>query len=307
MTAVRNILPAALITIAAVGAAVCNGFYTSAPSRLQSALHPVKPRGSNVYHGESYRYPENACGQPQCHGADLTGGNSGSPSCWKCHGDVWMIFKTHTLVINGFFHNAIVDTATQRAELFALCGGGECHDSGLTGVAGLSPSCFSCHNPIPMPGHRVDYDGIWHKIGVADGGTDNSTCAVAGCHGDPSPQGPYCSSCHTGSTHSLTISGANHNPLVDTVTWNTELPPLCGNSWCHGAALIGGTGRAPSCLKCHSPIPTPGHRVNYEGHWHRIGVQEGTANAGCSVVGCHGGTTHKGPYCTQCHDSSAGG
>ncbi len=72
-----------LILITAAGLSACNGD----PTLPQDA-----PAGHTVNKGGAAHRPglsdplENCA---SCHGADLTGGDSGEPGCFSCHGQKW--------------------------------------------------------------------------------------------------------------------------------------------------------------------------------------------------------------------------
>ena len=89
----------------------CNLAYEEISGNICTTLHPVKPiskeiQVTDVCHGESFRFPSNYCTEVNCHGPDLKGGNSGAPSCYKCHGDKWTLFSTtHTLKLGGYYHD----------------------------------------------------------------------------------------------------------------------------------------------------------------------------------------------------------
>jgi hypothetical protein len=185
-------LPILGIPLFVVLIVVCNRSYEDVPDNMRTGLHPSLPHFSTVYHGYSFRFPGGVCDEPQCHGRTLQGGNSGAPSCYKCHGDTWTLFSTsHTINISGAYHHNSVDTAT----LATVCGTADCHGAGLNGVPGKGFSCYACHNPIPIQGHRVNYEGVMHHINVRKG-NPGTYCNIPGCHADPGRTGPLCSTCH---------------------------------------------------------------------------------------------------------------
>ncbi len=72
-----------LLLTAAVGVSACDGDPTlpaDAP-----AGHTVNKDG--VAHRPGLTDPMANC--TQCHGAELTGGEDGEPSCFSCHGQKW--------------------------------------------------------------------------------------------------------------------------------------------------------------------------------------------------------------------------
>jgi cytochrome c553 len=67
----------------AVLVAACSSS-TTAPANAPED-HTVKKGGA--YHAPGLNDPVANC--TACHGADLTGGTQGEPSCFKCHGKKW--------------------------------------------------------------------------------------------------------------------------------------------------------------------------------------------------------------------------
>lgn len=199
----------------------CNPVSEDVEDPLWNSQHNEKPFQSNFFHSADYRFPHGACDEAQCHGGDLAGGNSGSPSCTKCHNEQWTVFETglHTRVVSGYYHNIHVDDAadtSSNATWFAYCSTVLCHESDLEGTqGGPSPnfayvySCKDCHKgfrgSIPPPRHTKKKEGQWHSSG---------SCAGDACHGGdgesdgvgyPSVNangiangGPACSRCHDG-------------------------------------------------------------------------------------------------------------
>lgn len=164
----------------------CNLAYEEISGNICTTLHPVKPiskeiQVTDVCHGESFRFPSNYCTEVNCHGPDLKGGNSGAPSCYKCHGDKWTLFSTtHTLKLGGYYHDPLVDLGNFDTS----CDGAACHGTGTPppGVPGYGYSCLLCHNPVPPPGHRASMDGVRHHIDVCK--LPHFTyCGGASCHG----------------------------------------------------------------------------------------------------------------------------
>lgn len=189
----RNHIIIGFVAVLSLLITVCNVSYETAPDAMQTGLHPVIPKFSTSYHGTNYRFPVNSCDQTQCHGSDLTGGNSGGPSCFLCHNNTWSVFSTtHVISIKGYFHHSSVD----RASLHGICGTAFCHGTDLTGVSGRGHSCYACHNPIPLQGHRVNYEGVMHHVDVEKERPD-TYCNIPDCHGTPN-NGPLCTTCHDG-------------------------------------------------------------------------------------------------------------
>lgn len=175
----------------------CNISYENVPDMLRTGLHPVKPPFSNIYHGNNYRFPYGSCTESQCHYRNLTGGNSGSPSCYSCHSDLWTVFSiSHTYNVKGRLHHY----AVENGNFLADCGSAGCHGNGtslytvnLTGY-NYRYACYSCHNPIPPPGHIVNKEGVLHHKDV--GQDPHVYCYKLGCHGATEP-GRTCSRCHS--------------------------------------------------------------------------------------------------------------
>ena len=123
----------------------CNPMYDDAPGRTWDALHSVKIGG--FMHGYNYRFPYGHCDEANCHGPALGGGNTGGPSCTKCHVDLWTVFATHTARYEGAYHhkNVVLD------QPYTYCSDAPCHGAALTGgtAAGgyhAGPSCWACHD-----------------------------------------------------------------------------------------------------------------------------------------------------------------
>lgn len=176
----------------------CNPVSENTPDNICQGIHNAKPHFSMYCHGARYRFPRGYCTEPNCHGANLRGGNSGAPSCYKCHDDRWSIFTTtHTLKIHGYYHHYLVD----QGNLNAVCGTADCHGADLTGVAGKGYSCYACHTPIPIPGHRVILEGARHHINYCLL-PHLSYCGGADCHGTTASlnngAGTPCANCHGG-------------------------------------------------------------------------------------------------------------
>lgn len=200
---------------------LCNPVGEEFSVETWNSLHPSKPFQSQSFHGADYRFPTNACDEPQCHGSTLTGGNTGAPSCTSCHDDQqWFEFSsTHTAKVSGYYHSYHVNDSantTSNATWFSNCKTSGCHESNLEGTQGgpsanfaYRYSCKKCHthfspNTIPPPGHSRKREGAWHKSG--------GSCAGDACHGNDgesdgtagdgtggigvAAHGPACSHCH---------------------------------------------------------------------------------------------------------------
>ena len=182
----------------------CNVSYENVQDMLRTGLHSTKPPFSNIFHGSNYRFPQGSCNESQCHYSDLTGGNSGAPSCYRCHDDQWSVFsESHTLKVSGRYHHYAVDTSLSYIDRVANCGSAACHGDGTdlytenhTGY-NYRYACYECHDPIPPPGHRINKEGHKHHFNI---GRDPQTYCynMPGCHGAAEP-GPVCNSpgCHS--------------------------------------------------------------------------------------------------------------
>lgn len=203
---------------------ICNPSSELIKAPLWNSLHNSKPYQSGVFHSAYYRFPHNACDEPQCHAKSLTGGNSGAPSCYNCHNDQWTIFSvSHTKQISGYFHRYDVDDypadRNVSANRFISCEDVSCHGANLSGNQGpMSPnfnyrySCTGCHTRfgtnIPPPGHNTNMEGgRWHHYnydlsfsycsGNACHGTNESTTGTASSAiPNLAGHGPACNTCH---------------------------------------------------------------------------------------------------------------
>lgn len=192
----------------------CNPVSENVDDPLWNSQHNEKPFKSDYFHSADYRFPQGACDEAQCHGVLLTGGNSGAPSCYKCHDDQWTIFSvSHTRKINGHYHRYDVDDypadRNSNVDWHITCKDAACHGAALTGIGSLQDppvannlyrySCVEpqCHGgfsagKVPPPGHskKKSDDGQtgWHhykyESADEDGGSGNVTyCGGTACHG----------------------------------------------------------------------------------------------------------------------------
>ncbi|HPS56892.1 MAG TPA: hypothetical protein PK514_02200 [Spirochaetota bacterium] len=198
-----------IIKFAAVVAilAGCNPVSENITEKLWSSLHSSKPFQSDYYHGAVYRFPHGNCDEVQCHGNDLTGGNSGAPSCYTCHGDTWTIFSTtHFSNRGGFYHHIAVDDypadRTVNTGWFNTCKYASCHGSTLDGVTSAGYSCKICHSGfsglIPPPGHSNSEEGNWHHYNIER--SKITYCSGDACHGADGESGGSAVSGFTGLT-----------------------------------------------------------------------------------------------------------
>lgn len=209
----------------------CNPVSENVDDSLWNSQHNEKPFQSDFFHSADYRFPHNACDEPQCHGTSLTGGNSGAPSCFKCHDDQWTIFSvSHTKKISGRYHRYDVNDypadRNSNALWFSTCKDAGCHGAALDGNqpvpaenAQYRYSCKVCHTgfsgTVPPPGHskKKSDDGQtgWHhykyESADEDGGSGNVTyCGGNACHGADGEssvpasglfgRSPACDECH---------------------------------------------------------------------------------------------------------------
>lgn len=186
----KNILIITIILAAALLTG-CNPVSENVPEKTWTALHTSKPYQSDYYHGTDYRFPHGRCDEPHCHGTDLTGGNTGAPSCYSCHLDVWTIFSTtHISKRGGFYHHIAVDDYPADRNVNTnwfgtTCRRTDCHGSTLDGVTGSGRSCKTCHSgfagSIPPPGHSNSEEGQWHHYNL--GRSHATYCSGNACHG----------------------------------------------------------------------------------------------------------------------------
>ncbi len=242
----------------------CNLSYENMPPGLNKNTHSLKPPFSTIIHGANFRFPHGSCSQVQCHGANLTGGNTGGISCLVCHDNQWSVFSdTHTLNIGGSYHHKDVETTSS---FLSACGSSTCHGNGATLYANNNMgynyrySCYACHNPIPVPGHTElpFLSSVKHakkyRFPKTTGNCNRSTCHGATLTGEILG-GPSCyrADCHddqwsvfSDGTH-INIRGGYYHRNGD----NSD----CTS--CHGSTLHGvpGYNYRYSCYVCHDPIP----------------------------------------------------
>ena len=192
-------------TIYILGA--CNPVSEKVPDKIWTVLHSSKPYQSDYYHGADYRFPHGNCDEVQCHGNDLTGGNSGAPSCYSCHNDKWSVFSTtHLAVRSGFYHHIGLDDypadRNVNTDWFNTCRNTSCHGSALDGITGPARSCKNCHNgfsgQIPPPGHRNSEEGYRHHYNLER--SHSTYCSGDACHGADGESGGSAATGFTGLT-----------------------------------------------------------------------------------------------------------
>ncbi len=130
-------------------AAICLNL--AACSLEEKGLRQIRAHVSareGVAHAVPMRKAERYC--RECHGASLVGGSHGEPSCYTCHGRLWLTAdpdtsyapSDHTLVQGGVYrHNPAID------QVQAVCT--SCHGTDLLGDGeDGTPSCYLCHDQV---------------------------------------------------------------------------------------------------------------------------------------------------------------
>ncbi len=102
-------------------------------SGAASDIHNLVRGG--VTHGSGLFTPNDACSR--CHGGDLRGGSVGV-SCYKCHGELWLLGSVgHNVSEDGVMHASGLNNPAANCSA--------CHGSDLRGgVVGVS--CYKCHD-----------------------------------------------------------------------------------------------------------------------------------------------------------------
>src|SRR4030042_4915394 len=81
----------------------CNPMSEPTPDALCEGIHNKKI--SHTCHGSHFLTPGSGfCNEANCHGSSLRGGNTGGPSCYKCHGPYWEVIPLHSKNIFGVKH-----------------------------------------------------------------------------------------------------------------------------------------------------------------------------------------------------------
>lgn len=264
------------------------------------------------YHKTGYYNPQTNC--VECHGNDLKGGSykgGATPSCYKCHSNLWAGFSDHTILLTGSdgssYHKA--------GYAFPQTNCVQCHGSDLKGGTyngSATKSCYQCHSDIwtALSDHTILLTGIdgtgYHKLGYNDPATN---CVQ--CHGSDLKGGTYngsatksCYQCHNSavwdwrSTHTVSIGSHWHKPGFFNPTTNCVQ--------CHGSDLKGGSSGS-SCYNssCHSTAVwdwKSTHTKNKHGVLHMSG-----SSSACTK--CHGADLRggiSGSSCYQCHSNGTG-
>tara|TARA_B100001094_G_scaffold326631_1_gene383152 strand:- start:1298 stop:1693 length:396 start_codon:yes stop_codon:yes gene_type:complete len=85
-----------------------------------------------------------------CHGENLSGGENGEPSCFRCHGQNWKATSAdisfapadHTELRGGKYNHQVGIASPNNS-----CNTSSCHGKDLTGsLDSGTPSCFLCHD-----------------------------------------------------------------------------------------------------------------------------------------------------------------
>jgi hypothetical protein len=186
-----------------------------------------------------------------------------------------------------------------------------CHGASLQGGAHGEPSCTSCHGSFwtdPNCGkfsriHTLSEGGVMHGANPCQ---PQGVCTQ--CHGSTLEGGgngePACTKCHTAYWTSPNCGSFGHNVnLGGTMHKENYCLPYQNCTACHGLDLHG-SGRAPSCVKCH----TDKNWQNCGSIQHnksRDGYKHATGPATTVCVLCHGadlrGGANREPSCYQCH------
>ncbi len=120
------------------------GCSSSEPALRGIRAHTVDLNG--IGHGAAYMKAERYCSY--CHGATLQGGDSGEPSCFRCHGKNWFDLSsdlssaptaTHTVSHGGFNHHSDLNSPEGTCN--------SCHGENLEGENN-NPSCLICHEKL---------------------------------------------------------------------------------------------------------------------------------------------------------------
>jgi len=99
---------------------------------------------SGVEHGFAAAKGARFC--QDCHGAELSGGSNGEPSCYQCHGLNWLdrdpgesqAPEDHTAVNGRYHHHTALDSPVGTCT--------NCHGAELAGGEEHgAPSCYLCH------------------------------------------------------------------------------------------------------------------------------------------------------------------
>ncbi|TAL33450.1 MAG: hypothetical protein EPN93_13805 [Spirochaetes bacterium] len=179
--------PAAIATASLAALLTCvNPASVDTPDNLCSGIHARDVAGT--CHGAHNIVPAGYCTEANCHASDLKGGNTGAPSCYRCHGPYWEILALHTKSAFGQRHYKDLCTA---ASFVTSCGDTvTCHGNTLAGLNGYlkSPACDSCHfmptadgaNCEIISAHTQKIDGKPHGADVCN---SLLTCQDAYCHG----------------------------------------------------------------------------------------------------------------------------
>lgn len=129
------------------------GFYLNlaACSLEEKGLRQIRAHVAarqGVAHAVPMHKAERYC--KNCHGQNLSGGTQGEPSCYTCHGRLWLAYdpeisfapSDHTLIKGaGFRHHPGID------QVRAVCT--SCHGLNLLGEGeDGTPSCLLCHDKV---------------------------------------------------------------------------------------------------------------------------------------------------------------
>lgn len=135
-----------LVLVLALSA--CNPMSIDAIDVLCSGIH--NKNVEDYCHGGKNRYPAGYCSQSNCHGPDLTGGNTGAPSCYNCHPNKWAVWQSHYISVDGRLHHKDIICSVPGTNV-EKCGFDACHGPSLSGgiVYNSGPACVKCHETTP--------------------------------------------------------------------------------------------------------------------------------------------------------------
>jgi len=137
------LLPVLTITIM-----TCNLMYEETQNSPCSGIHGKSESG--YCHGARNRKPGVYCSEANCHGFSLSGGNTGGPSCYKCHGNKWAVWETHTVSLDRALHHVDILCSVPGTNI-QKCGFDGCHGPSLDGgtLYDSGSACTSCHESVP--------------------------------------------------------------------------------------------------------------------------------------------------------------
>lgn len=310
---------------------------TRLPAELSWGALATTDGATPVYNAQAL-----TCGGVYCHGSTLSGGAHTTPT-WN-----------------------VVDGSQTTC--------GSCHGLPPGGTHPQNDACELCHQPTAGPGHTIA-DVTTHIDGTLQAAADCGTChggaqntapptdttgasstalTSVGAHqrhllGGQLSRPVACTECHVVPVH---VSDAGHNdtPLPAELVFGTlattggsgpvwqRTNATCGNSYCHGATLSGGSLTSPvwttvngtqaacgtchglppggahpantNCEQCHAPTAGPSHTIANRAT-HVDGILQSTSvhPPGWDAGNQHGWDFNDGSpsACTECHGSDLTG